>query len=52
MFSAKNIEVDGRINGRDDADTSDGEGGAGGHNMVSGRHAHSLFFPYILYLFF
>ena len=40
------MQVDGRINIKDDQGTSDGEAHAGGHNMVPTTHAHSLLLPY------
>ena len=50
-FSENNMKVDGRINGKDNKETSDGEADVDGHNMVHTTNAHSLSFPSICVFF-
>ena len=46
-FSANDMELDGRIDGEDDENTSDGEVGRVVEEMVRTTHPHSLLFLYI-----
>ena len=53
-FSENDMELDGRIDGEDDENTSDGEGGRVVEEMVCTTHPHSLLFLYIyiyIYIF-
>ena len=47
-FSENDMELDGQIDGEDDQNTSDGEVGRVGEEMVCTTHPHSLLFLYIL----
>ena len=46
-FSENDMELDGRIDGEDDENTSDGEAGRVVEEMVRTTHPHSLLFLYI-----
>ena len=46
-FSENDMELDGRIDGEDDENTSDGEAGRVVEEMVHTPHPHSLLFLYI-----
>ena len=46
------MELDGRIDGEDDENTSDGEVGRVVEEMVRTTHPHSLLFIYIYIVFF
>ena len=51
-FSENDMELDGRIDGEDDENTSDGEAGRVVEEMVRTTHPHSLLFLYIHIYFF
>ena len=46
-FSENDMELDGRIDGEDDENTSDGEAGRVVEEMVRTTHPHSLLFLYV-----
>ena len=46
-LSENDMELDGRIDGEDDENMSDGEGGRVVEEMVRTTHPHSLLFLYI-----
>ena len=46
-FAKNDMELDGRIDGEDDENTSDGEAGRVVEEMVRTTHPHSLLFLYI-----
>ena len=46
-FSENDMELEGRIDGEDDENTSDGEAGRVVEEMVCTTHPHSLLFLYI-----
>ena len=49
-LSENDMEVGGRIDEKEDEDTSDGERGAKGHNIVRTTHSNYLLIPHILFL--
>ena len=48
-FSENDMELDRRIDGEDDEETSDGEIGTIGEGMVHTTHPHSFLSPYMLF---
>ena len=49
-FLENDMELNGRIDGEDDEETSDGETGGIDKEMVRKTHPHSLLFSYMLFL--
>ena len=46
-FLKNDMELDGRIDGENDEEMSDGKTSGTGEEMVRTTHPHSLFFPYM-----